>query len=78
MGIGVRGVKSIFILIMNGNYTCIIIFGQMFNDFFSDLSEMTGIKKEDVISTLQHLDLVRYYKGQYVIVLNEKLLLAHK
>ena len=33
---------------------------------------MTSIKKEDVVSTLQHLNLINYYKGHYVLVLNEE------
>lgn len=32
---------------------------------------MTSIKKEDVISTLQHLNLISYYKGQYIIHLSK-------
>lgn len=43
----------------------------------NEISELTSIKKEDVISTLQHLNLINYYKGQYVIVLSRELLLAH-
>jgi histone acetyltransferase HTATIP len=30
-----------------------------------------------VISTLQHLHLINYYKGQYIIVLAKDLLAAH-
>lgn len=29
-----------------------------------DMSHMTAIKTEDVISTLQHLNLIKYWKGQ--------------
>ncbi|XP_060592197.1 histone acetyltransferase KAT5-like isoform X2 [Ruditapes philippinarum] len=43
----------------------------------NDISELTSIKKEDVISTLQHLHLINYYKGQYIIVLAKDLLAAH-
>ncbi|XP_052768625.1 histone acetyltransferase KAT5-like isoform X2 [Mya arenaria] len=43
----------------------------------NDISEMTSIKKEDVISTLQHLNLINYYKGQYIIVLSRELLKSH-
>lgn len=42
------------------------------NIFYSDISEMTSIKKEDVISTLQHLNLINYYKGQYIITLSHE------
>ncbi|KAL4238044.1 3-ketoacyl-CoA thiolase 5 [Mactra antiquata] len=43
----------------------------------NDISELTSIKKEDVISTLQHLNLINYYKGQYIIVLSKDLLTSH-
>ena len=32
-----------------------------------ELSEMTAIKVDDVVSTLQHLNLIQYQKGQHVI-----------
>ncbi|XP_033735590.1 histone acetyltransferase KAT5-like [Pecten maximus] len=38
----------------------------------NEISEMTSIKKEDVISTLQHLNLINYYKGQYIITLSNE------
>lgn len=38
---------------------------------FSEICEMTSIKKEDVISTLQNLNLINYYKGQYIISVNK-------
>jgi len=34
----------------------------------TDISQRTGIKVEDVISTLQALDLIKYWKGQYVVM----------
>ena len=40
----------------------------------NEICEMTSIKKEDVVSTLQHMNLIQYYKGQYIIVLNEDLI----
>ncbi|XP_052270037.1 histone acetyltransferase KAT5-like isoform X2 [Dreissena polymorpha] len=43
----------------------------------NEISELTSIKKEDVISTLQHLNLINYYKGQYIIVLSRELLKSH-
>lgn len=45
---------------------------------FSEISELTSIKKEDVISTLQYLNLINYYKGQYVIVLTKDVLDSHE
>nr|QDG00796.1 histone acetyltransfease KAT5-2 [Brachionus koreanus] len=42
-----------------------------------ELSEITSIKKEDIVSTLQHLNIITYYKGQYVIVLDSNLIENH-
>lgn len=39
-----------------------------------ELSEMTAIKVEDVVSTLQHLNLIQYQKGQHVICAAPKLI----
>ena len=39
---------------------------------FSEIAEKTSIKKDDVISTLQHLNLINYYKGQYIITLSDE------
>lgn len=36
----------------------------------NEICELTSIKKEDVISTLQNLNLINYYKGQYIVTLN--------
>lgn len=36
-----------------------------------DISLNTSIKREDVVSTLQQLDLYKYYKGSYIIVISE-------
>jgi len=38
----------------------------------SEISELTSIKKEDVISTLQHLNLINYYKGQYILTITKE------
>ena len=45
---------------------------------FSDISEETCIKKDDVISTLTHLNLMLYYKGQYIIVVTSDQIEAHR
>lgn len=37
----------------------------------SEICELTSIRKEDVISTLQNLNLINYYKGQYILMLNK-------
>ena len=39
----------------------------------NEICEQTAVKKEDVISTLQTLNLINYYRGQYVLTLNEEL-----
>lgn len=39
-----------------------------------ELSTKTGIKVEDVISTLQALDLIKYWKGQHIIFVSQTLL----
>ncbi|CAG9855987.1 unnamed protein product [Phyllotreta striolata] len=38
----------------------------------NEICELTSIKKEDVISTLQNLNLINYYKGQYIITLSKE------
>eukprot|EP00891_Asterochloris_glomerata_P001111 jgi/Astpho2/1111/e_gw1.00020.9.1_t len=42
-----------------------------------ELSETTGIKVDDVLSTLQHLNLIQYQKGQHVICAAPALLDKH-
>jgi histone acetyltransferase HTATIP len=44
----------------------------------NELCESTSVKKEDVISTLQNLNLINYYKGQYILTLNKELVEKHK
>jgi histone acetyltransferase MYST1 len=43
-----------------------------------DASQMTCIKPEDIISTLNHLGLIRYCKGQHVISVTPKLIEQHQ
>lgn len=38
----------------------------------SEISEQTSIKKEDIISTIQYLNLINYYKGQYIITIDKE------
>ena len=38
---------------------------------------MTMIKTDDVISTLQHLDLIKYQRGQHVICGDPKIIAKH-
>jgi histone acetyltransferase MYST1 len=42
-----------------------------------ELSELTCIKPDDIIYTLQHLGLVQYQKGQHVLLADPKLLDQH-
>jgi len=42
-----------------------------------DLSQMTSITQNDIISTLQSLNLVKYWKGQHVICVTPKLIEEH-
>ena len=42
-----------------------------------DISEMTGIRTEDVISTLQSLNLIKYWKGQHIISVSQKVIETH-
>ncbi|XP_046750169.1 histone acetyltransferase Tip60 [Diprion similis] len=43
----------------------------------NEICELTSIKKEDVISTLQNLNLINYYKGQYIVTLNRDIIQQH-
>jgi len=43
----------------------------------NEICEMTSIKKEDVISTLQNLNLINYYKGQYIVTLSKEIIQQH-
>ena len=43
-----------------------------------EICDLTSIRKEDVISTLQHLQVINYYKGQHVIVLSDEILKKHQ
>lgn len=40
----------------------------------NEISDVTAIKKEDIISTIQYLNLINYYKGQYIITINDEAL----
>lgn len=45
--------------------------------YCSEICEHTSIRKEDVVSTLQNMNLVQYYKGQYILCLTEEVLEKH-
>lgn len=42
-----------------------------------DLSDMTAIKPDDIISTLQSLSLIKYWKGQHIISVTTKIIDEH-
>ena len=41
------------------------------------LSEMSSIKTDDIVSTLQALQLIKYWKGQHMIAVSPKVLHDH-
>eukprot|EP00042_Codosiga_hollandica_P045850 m.472472 g.472472 ORF g.472472 m.472472 type:complete len:391 (-) comp57112_c0_seq4:3522-4694(-) len=43
----------------------------------NELAELTSMKADDIVSTMQHLNLVKYYKGQYCLCLTPEMLEAH-
>lgn len=42
------------------------------NISIKELSDLTGIRTDDVVSTLQSLGLVRYWKGDHILVVHPK------
>jgi len=42
-----------------------------------DISTITAIKTEDIISTLQSMNLIKYWKGQHIISVTPKLIDEH-
>ena len=42
-----------------------------------DISQMTSIKTEDIIATLQSLGLLKYWKGQHIISVTPKVIEQH-
>ena len=46
----------------------------MNNLSIKEISEETGIKVEDIISTLQFLDMIRCWKGQHVVYVQQNLI----
>jgi histone acetyltransferase MYST1 len=43
----------------------------------AEISAMTSIKTDDIISTLQSLNLIKYWKGQHVISVSAKIVDEH-
>ncbi|KAL7632103.1 UNVERIFIED_CONTAM: hypothetical protein RMT77_017575 [Armadillidium vulgare] len=44
----------------------------------NEICDQTKIKKEDIISTLSNMELINYYRGQYIITLSKELLESHR
>lgn len=44
------------------------------NITISDISEQTGIKVEDIISTLQYLDMIKVWKGLHVVHVQQEVI----
>ena len=42
-----------------------------------EISERTGIKAEDIISTLQSLDMIKVWKGQHVVYVKQETISAY-
>lgn len=42
-----------------------------------DISKMTAIKNEDIINTLQQLNLIKYWKGQHIISVTPRVIEQH-
>ena len=58
------------------NHSIVIYFISKIGLFLFD-SEMTSITQNDIISTLQSLNMVKYWKGQHVICVTPKLVEEH-
>eukprot|EP00050_Salpingoeca_kvevrii_P013232 m.27466 g.27466 ORF g.27466 m.27466 type:complete len:370 (+) comp4777_c0_seq1:267-1376(+) len=43
----------------------------------AEMSERTSIKPDDVVSTLQHLNLIKYYRGSNCLVLTDEMIKQH-
>lgn len=42
-----------------------------------DMTNQTGIKTEDIISTLQSLDMIKVWKGQHVVYVKQEIIEAY-
>ncbi|ODN02241.1 Histone acetyltransferase KAT5 [Orchesella cincta] len=52
--------------------------GDMIGMSIEQICDATAMQKDDVVSTLQNLDLLKYYKRSYVIVLTSEMMKTHK
>jgi len=44
------------------------------NMSIKDISEITGIKTDDIISTLQSLNMIHFWKGQHVVYVQRQII----
>ena len=51
---------------------------RLFPSLCSEICDQTKIKKEDVISTLSNLELMNYYRGQYILTLPAAMRASHE
>lgn len=65
---------SRYLIFLFRNASCFI---PLVNCLIQELSDMTAIKAEDILSTLQSLELIQYRKGQHVICADPKVLDRH-
>ncbi len=47
------------------------------NISIKEISQLTSIKTEDIVSTLQSLNLIKYWKGQHIISVTPKIIEEH-
>ncbi|KAL0351417.1 UNVERIFIED_CONTAM: Histone acetyltransferase of the MYST family 2 [Sesamum calycinum] len=66
-----------FVMLLVANYELQISWTLHIEIPHKELSDMTAIKAEDILSTLQSLELIQYRKGQHVICADPKVLDRH-
>ncbi len=47
------------------------------NPSLQELSELTAFKQEDIKETLEHLGLIKYWKGDYIISVTPRIIEEH-
>ena len=50
---------------------------QLSGNFFAPCSALTAIKVEDIISTLQSLGMIKFWRGQHVVSVTAKVIEDH-
>lgn len=54
-----------------------VLYDHQGNLSIKDISSLTAIKHDDIVSTLQSLNLIKYWKGQHIIAVNTKIIEEH-